>query len=162
PYELAGLELEGSGSPFAPMSALNQLRREAVQQLQAIQSQHRSAPVVDPMAALAGITMSPDARGAAPELHLVVRTPEDLEAALTLAPASSSLEYLDLDGLRPSYEGIESSGIAAGVASPRVLKPGEERIPQFLLALEGAILVRSRGLLQTMPAVEHPPLIGDF
>ena len=35
PYELAAVELEMTGSPFAPASLLNQLRRQAVAQLQA-------------------------------------------------------------------------------------------------------------------------------
>ncbi len=38
PYELAALELEIEGAPFAPSSLLNQLRREAVEKLQALQS----------------------------------------------------------------------------------------------------------------------------
>ena len=55
-----------------------------------------------------------------------------------------------------------NSGIAARVASPRVLKPGEERILQFLLSLDCAILVRSSGMLLALSGQEHPPLIGDF
>ena len=32
PYELAGIELEVTGNPFAPSSLLNQVRRQAVEQ----------------------------------------------------------------------------------------------------------------------------------
>ncbi|KPV47754.1 protease, partial [Kouleothrix aurantiaca] len=39
PYELAELTLDAQGSPFAPSSLLNNLRRAAVEQLQALQSQ---------------------------------------------------------------------------------------------------------------------------
>jgi len=164
PYELADVELEVTGSPFVPMSVLNQIRREAVERLQAVQSHPRSAPVAEPLAILAamsaGVETAQDIE--APELHLLVRAPDQLEAALTLAPASITLDYLDLYGLRPSVERIQSSGIAARVASPRVLKPGEERILQFLLSLDCAILVRSSGMLQALSGREHPPLIGDF
>ena len=38
PYELGELELESEGSPFAPSSLLNQLRRQAVEKLVEIQS----------------------------------------------------------------------------------------------------------------------------
>ena len=79
-------------------------------------------------------------------LHLLVRTPEQLDAAIELRPASITLDYLDLYGLRPSIERVKQSGIAARVASPRVLKPGEARILNFLLSLDCAILVRSAGM----------------
>ena len=61
------------------------------------------------------------------ELHLLVRTPEQLDAAIAAHPASITLDYLDLYGLRPSVERVQAAGIEARVASPRVLKPGEER-----------------------------------
>ncbi len=54
---------------------------------------------------------------------------------------------------------MKSSGIAVRVASPRVLKPGEERILNFLLSLQCPILVRSVGMLNALGDAE---LIGDF
>ena len=96
------------------------------------------------------------------ELHLLVRTPEQLDAAIEVRPASITLDYLDLYGLRPSVERVKASGIAARVASPRVLKPGEARILNFLLSLECQILVRSTGMLHALREKEHPFLIGDF
>ena len=53
-------------------------------------------------------------------------------------------------------------GITARVASPRVLKPSEQRIIHFLLKLECAIVVRSSGLLRRFRRKRHAPLIGDF
>jgi U32 family peptidase len=162
PYELADIELDVSGSPFVPASMLNQLRREAVEQLQALQSRPRRVSVRDPLAVFdhtSGMA-EPDAR--TPDLHLLVRTPEQLDAALAFGPATITLDYLDLYGLRPSVDRIKSSGVVARVASPRVLKPGEERILDFLLSLECAILVRASGMLHTLGDQEHPPLIGDF
>jgi putative protease len=96
------------------------------------------------------------------QLHLLVRNAEQLAAAIELRPASITLDYLDLYGLRPSVERVKQSGIAARVASPRVLKPGEARILNFLLSLDCAILVRPAGLLHALRDVEHPPLTGDF
>jgi putative protease len=43
-----------------------------------------------------------------------------------------------------------------------VLKPGEERIVDFLLRLDCPILVRSAGLLERLRQENHPPLTGDF
>lgn len=95
-------------------------------------------------------------------MHLLVRTPEQLDAALTLRPASIALDYLDLYGLRPSLDRIRAAGLAPRVASPRILKPGEERIVDFLLGCGCPILVRSAGLLHALRERPHPPLIGDF
>jgi putative protease len=95
-------------------------------------------------------------------MHLLVRTPEQLEAALELRPASITLDYLELYGLRPAVERVQAAGIMARVASPRVLKPSEQRVVRFLLKLGCPILVRSGGLLQALQSEPHPPLIGDF
>ncbi len=165
PYSLAELHLDGRGSPFAPSSLLNQLRRQAVERLAERLGQPRVPEIHDPQAvlaeALAQISPAP-ARSLVPQLHLLVRTPEQLDAALALTPASITLDYLDLYGLRPAVERVQAAGISARVASPRVLKPNEQRIVNFLLRLECDILVRSTGLLMALQGAAHPPLIGDF
>jgi putative protease len=104
-------------------------------------------------------------RGVCPRvssLHLLVRTAEQLDAALELGPASITLDYLDLYGLRPSIERVRNAGIAVRVASPRVLKPGEEKIVDFLLGCDCAILVRSAGLVEALRHREPRALTGDF
>jgi putative protease len=158
-YELAGVELEIEGRPFAPSSILNRVRREAVERLQ----EEQGAPRVGQAQA------RPTKRGgervslpSLPYLHLLVRTPEQLEAALTIRPASITLDYLDLYGLKPSLERVRAAGIQERVASPRVLKPGEERIVDFLLSCDCPILVRSGGLLHRLRDRSHRDLIGDF
>jgi len=161
PYELAQVTLEAEGSPFISASALNQMRREAVERLQAWQRRPRAVQIhASPLQF--GSPPCDDAEPGKPELHVLVRTPEQLDAALALAPASITLDYLDLYGLRPSIERVKASGITARVASPRVLKPGESRIRDFLVSLDCAILVRPAGLLQALREREHPALIGDF
>ncbi|HWB99841.1 MAG TPA: U32 family peptidase, partial [Bryobacteraceae bacterium] len=67
-----------------------------------------------------------------------------------------------LYGLRPSIERVRTTGLTARVAGPRVLKPGEERIADFLLKLDCPIVVRAGGLLETLRRRPHPALIGDF
>jgi U32 family peptidase len=157
-YKLGEVRLEIEGKPFAPVSVLNQMRREAVDQLQTIQSTPRPSRLL----------LNRDRKGAAPrspgeaELHLLVRTPEQLEAAIEIRPQSITLDYLDLYGLRPSVERVKSTGITPRVASPRVLKPGEARILNFLLSLECQLLVRSTGILNSLKERDHPILIGDF
>jgi putative protease len=94
PYALAELTVELHGQPFAPSSLLNQLRRQAVEALAVEQSRPRPLTIHPPLevlqSALAEIAPAPALTGiAAPQLHLLVRTPEQLEAALPLRPARS-------------------------------------------------------------------------
>jgi U32 family peptidase len=99
---------------------------------------------------------------ALPTLHLLVRTPEQLEAAIELRPGSITLDYLDLYGLKPSIEQVKRAGIEVRVAAPRVLKPGEEKIADFLLGCDCPILVRSAGLLAAIRERAARGIIGDF
>jgi putative protease len=163
-YVLGNVALEVGGNPFVPVSLLNKLRRDAVERIQAAQASPRSIEVRDPVSALHAVsTATPAPVGVSePQLHLLVRTPEQLEAALSLSPDSITLDYLDLYGLRPSVDRVKAAGIPARVASPRVLKPGEARIVNFLKSLDCQILVRASGILQALNAEPGPTLIGDF
>jgi len=103
----------------------------------------------------------PAGRGKA-QLHLLVRTPEQLSAALAARPASVTLDYLDLYGLKPSVDLVKRSGLTVRVASPRVLKPGEEKIAAHLARFECPILVRPAGLLRSLRESCEAELVGDF
>jgi putative protease len=167
PYELADIDLDLTDRPFAPSSLLNALRRNAVEQLTEQQSKLSATVIHDPLVTLETALgqmsrVSKSEALSAPQLHLLVRTPEQLEAALMLRPASITLDYLELYGLRPAVERVQASGITARVASPRILKPSEQNIVRFLLKLNCAILVRSSGLLHALQQEVHPSLIGDF
>jgi putative protease len=160
PYELAEVQLEIVGSPFAPSSMLNRLRREAVEQLQTAQGAPRHIDIREAAHRPAEAPRCDAMAG--PTLHLLVRTAEQLDAALEVGPASITLDYLDLYGLKPSIERVRNARIAVRVASPRVLKPGEEKIVDFLLGCDCAILVRSAGLVEALRHREPRDLTGDF
>jgi len=158
PYELSGVEADVEGAPFAPSSMLNAMRREAAEKLQLAQ-----AGFVRRERLKAGvIAAAPKGPAREPELHLLVRTAEQLAAAIELRPASITLDYLDLYGLKPSIEEVRHERIAVRVAAPRVLKPGEEKIADFLVGCDCPILVRSAGLLEALRERTHGDLIGDF
>lgn len=162
PYELAEVEAEIVGSPFAAPSLLNQMRREAVDKLQALQAMQPPRVVRDPRTALAVCPPRPVAAAGDTQIHLLVRTPQQLDAAIDLVSDSITLDYLDLYGLRPSIDRIKAAGIPARVASPRILKPGESRILNFLLSLDCDILIRSAGMLHALRDRPHAALTGDF
>jgi putative protease len=165
PYSIRDIRVEVPSTFFVHASLLNQIRREAVERLEAIQTAGQRVETVDPAFALANMLPGPSkpSSGAGPELHLLIRTPDQLDAAIAARPASITLDYLDLYGLRPSVERVKAESIVVRVASPRVLKPGEERILNFLASLDCAILVRAAGMIESLrAALPQRQLIGDF
>lgn len=157
PFELGNLVVKTEGSPFIPVSLLNQIRRRAVTLLEERQGKAPSRRRVEyaPAARRAtSVVVEKDA-----SLHLLVRSASQLEAALERKPATITLDYLELYGLKPSVEKIQAAGIEARVASPRVLKPAEQNIVHFLLKLGCPILVRSTGLLEALSGAK---MVGDF
>jgi putative protease len=158
-YRLAEMEADIQGLPFVPASLLNQMRRHAVDQLQELQG--RLPGIQVHQVSIPEVSHEQNSMRE-PQLHLLVRTPEQLDGALDLRPASITLDYLDLYGLKPSVERVKAAGIDVRTAAPRVLKPGEERVVDFLLRLDTAILVRSSGLLEMLRERSHQALIGDF
>lgn len=166
-YYLQSLTAEIEGRPFIPSSLLNRLRQEAVRLLaerQAALPEHSPADALSVLEAQLASIPKPGTVSGNDEvaLHLLLRTVDQLEAAIALKPASITLDYLDLYGLRPSIEQIKAAGISARVASPRILKPQEQNIVNFLLRLDADILVRSGGLLEALQGRHQHALIGDF
>jgi putative protease len=164
PYELAGLEAEITGSVFVPVSLLNRMRREAVENLEALQSRPLTR-IIHPAPAFCRKAIGAETSGA--QIHLLVRSTEQMEAAIAARPESITLDYLDLYGLRPAVQRVKSAGVNVRVASPRILKPGESRIVDFLISLECPILVRGSGILHAlMKERDGQPfgqqLVGDF
>ncbi|WP_103128468.1 U32 family peptidase [Deinococcus aerius] len=163
-YHLAGLSADLSGPGFLPVSALNALRREAVEGLTALRGQapeRRITPRLDEV--LREVAPQLSAHAPQPRLHVLVRTPEQLDAALAERPDSITLDYLELYGLKPSVERVRDAGIPVRVASPRILKPTEQNLQKFLLSLNADILVRSGGLLEGLQEAPNlPTLTGDF
>ncbi len=164
PYHLAGLSCGLVGAVFLPVSSLNALRRDAVAALSELRGQAPAREIqsaLDTM--LAAVPTPAPITPAAPRLHVLVRTPEQLDAATQARPDSITLDYLELYGLKPSVLKVQEAGIQVRVASPRILKPSEQNIQKFLTGLNASILVRSGGLLEGLQgAPDVPELHGDF
>ncbi|WP_456151374.1 DUF3656 domain-containing U32 family peptidase [Deinococcus grandis] len=164
PYHLGTLSTDLNGAGFLPVSALNALRREAAAALtdaRAAAPERTVTPRLDD--ALAALTRPQAPAPTATRLHALVRTPEQLDAALDARPDSVTLDYLELYGLKPSVERVRAAGIPVRVASPRILKPTEQNLQKFLQSLDAGILVRSGGLLEGLQdAGTTAELTGDF
>ena len=187
PFHLKDIKFLTEENVFVPTSELNLARRQMVDQL--FEDSGKIAPipakpmVASTLAELHNACVKSHHDSERPQrntLHVLVRSPIQLDAAISSlqqlkhsAPelaCSITLDYLELYGLRPSVEKIKDAGIHARVASPRILKPSEQKIIRFLLSLKCDILVRSGGLLydliQTTESdnapTSRPQLIGDF
>jgi U32 family peptidase len=156
-YILDALTLDVGGSPYAAPALLNQLRRRAVEALQV--AQLHLPPVDIHRFAWPGPIPSANADIGPAHLHLLVRNPAQLDGALAARPSSITLDYLDLYGLKPSLERVRAADIEVRIASPRILKPGEEKIADFLHRCDVPILVRPAGLLAAFP---DRVVDGDF
>jgi putative protease len=186
PFHLGAIERLGDDAVFVPTSLLNEARRQLVASLLEKLAETKpgeTGTVSDEAGAvilptgqageLVDVAFAEDASALSkpadnetdsPQLHLLVRTAEQLDAAIRSRPASITLDYLELYGLRPSVEKILAANIVARVASPRILKPSEQNIVRFLLSLDCEIVVRSGGLLLDLlkSDIDHDRLIGDF
>ncbi|MDB4767063.1 U32 family peptidase, partial [bacterium] len=168
PYHLNDVKFENDSPVFLPTSQLNQIRRELVDSLFEQSGELRpiaATPVVEAMLEQREpVASNTSDQNGEINLHVLVRSADQLDAAIAANPATITLDYLELYGLRDSVEKVTAAGIHCRAASPRVLKPSEQNIIKFLLSLECDILVRSAGLLKDL--VEDPrsigKLIGDF
>ena len=184
-FHLGEIEFLTSDPVFVPTSVLNEARRELVGKLLKQKGNVKSIPATAQLKTEYdsfskrkleySSSQSPSAGDV--HLHLLVRKGDQLDAAIELASkqkvASITLDYLELYGLRPSVEKIRAAGIVPRVASPRMLKPAEQKIIRFLLSLDCEILIRSGGLLFDLvqerektqvdnSSKSFPKLIGDF
>lgn len=160
--------IQGLDRLFLPVSQLNELRRRFVNELIAKRRSVNSARVTHAYVGTEWRSSGSASDVSVPtpnRLHFLVRNSDQLDAAIRSRPASITLDYLELYGLRPAVEKVREAGLKPRVASPRILKPAEQRVIRFLLSLDCEILVRSGGLLFELlqqPAERLPNLIGDF
>jgi len=184
PFELAALELIVDGaaattSPaMAPKSVLNDLRRQAVEAVLALRDAAARHVIADPnalehlreaAALAAGLPISFHLKSEISNLKysVLVRTLGQLDAALAFANPRPSLVYCDFADLGEYVGAVargRAAGVAVGLATPRILKPGEEPLLETILAAgPDAVLVRNPGALSFFR--ERAPnlaLVGDY
>lgn len=168
PFALRSVEAAPLDPVLAPRSVLNDLRRRAVE---ALLDQRRAAArhaIADP-AALDGLRQALPAAAATPaaaSLTVLVRSLEQLDGVLAADAPRPALVYGDLARPSDQAEAVErarAAGLAVALATPQVIKPGDERLLEALLAL-GPDAVLARNLASVAYCRErapHVPLVGD-
>ena len=159
PFRLGAIDNQLEGDVLAPLSELNRLRRAVVDALE------RRPPPPSSATSLPEILTeirSASSRPAAPTLAVLVRSFEQLDAALT---APVDLVYVDFEDIRRYREAVErarAAGRPVYLATPRIQKAGEQG---FFKLIENAapdgVLIRNVGAIAHF-ANSPLRLIGDF
>jgi putative protease len=168
PLELAGVECRLPPNAMLPRSVLNDLRRQVTSKLTAMRRSARGVSVVEPdaldqlRAEISTEYSVPSTRHS--ELTVLVRTSDQLDAALRHRPAMVYCDFEDVRRYREAVEKAKSAGVPIGLATLRILKPGEEGFLKPILQAEpDAVLVRNlAGMLYFREHAPHIEQIGDF
>lgn len=181
PYELGKVELLVDLQLMIPKSVLNELRRRALVELllqkeetskkESISPQPAQLPVLSTWREQLRNQVEVSEVKAQPQLSLMVRTIQQLHGLLDSAHRQDeylpSMVYCDFEDVRQYRDAINLAKLTkmpVGVATLRVIKPGEESwlkliasyAPDFILARNLTSLAFYR------KHAPHIPLIGDF
>jgi putative protease len=173
PFELARVEgLETPSGAMVPKSVLNDLRRQAVERLTALRDDPARRAVADADAlehTRAEITHrfanTPAEAGVpAPRLHVLARTMDQLRALLGAPVRSVYCEFEDIRQYKDAVSLARGAGVPVGLATVRVIKPGEEGLLRQVAACEpDCVLVRNlAGLSFFRRHAPHLPLVADY
>lgn len=170
PYRIADLSLDLPTHCLLPMSSLNRARRALVQQL--TESAARTYPRNSDYR-IESMLRWPSRPTPPPGLYITCRNSAQAEAALAAGADGVYLDFLALTGLGPALRSLRQQRAAfVGVALPRIRKPAEDKIEEYVLRLApDALLLRSLGHLGRLcrapqatvaSATGRPLLIADF
>lgn len=162
-FELSELKNHLAGELMLPVSALNQLRRDLVTQLNAMRSQPKSW-TINPHASHRDLLPDMDAQAiegtTEPQLIPLVRTLSQLEAVLEAGVKTIYCEFEDPTRYRDAVERSDSDNTQLFIAPPRITKPSEYYIlEQVRKARADGYLIRNYDQLAFF---EGDRCIGDF
>src|SRR5260221_10774473 len=149
------IEVTLDGALFMTASAINQLRREAIEALaRKVSASVQEKPVTADLPVASRIEWPLKSTGsnkadasARPELVVLCRSITQLEAALSLGVRSV---YVDFEDIRRYSEAVEiaKSGADLFLATPRIQKPGEQGFFRLIESARPAgVLIRNLGAI---------------
>ncbi|HUB24585.1 MAG TPA: DUF3656 domain-containing protein, partial [Tepidisphaeraceae bacterium] len=179
PFCLGTLNINGGTETefppvMIPTSVLNDLRRRAVADLMRLRAQDSAHAIgEDDALALLRQTASailPPAPCVGPQLHVLARSMEQLQAVVDFAPIhglARPTAYCEFEDVRKYAEAVKlarQAGVEIALATVRIIKPAERGLLRAVAAAKpDAVLVRNLAGLCCLKA-EFPqiPLIGDY
>jgi putative protease len=161
PFRLAKLENHLQGAVLLPVSELNRMRREFVARLEEVRSQSQRWQLQADAAFTDLLPVAETAPAAAPELIVLVRNLNQLQAALQAGIRTLYCEFEDPRTYRAAVQQVRQQPSAkVWVAPPRITKPGENYILQQVRSSEAdGYLVRNYDHLKFFA---DQPCVGDF
>ena len=176
-YELGKLEIALNGGVILPIGELNRLRRELIFQLDAqrqIARRESSRDAAEIVAAVCDRRHSPaesvagektsDGESPSPQLAVLCRTIDQIEAALDCGIAEIYADFEDIRRYRDVVACVRQRGSARiFLATPRIQKAGENG---FFKLIENAepdgVLIRNLGAIDFFTRNTSLKKIGDF
>ena len=166
PFELAGIENRLPIDAILPKSVVNDLRRQAIASLLQRRAESDRLSIEDPGALqhFRSNLMECIDRDRQSELTVMVRTLEQLAAVLIHRPAMVYCEFEDVRRYPEAVLRARDAGVPIGLATLRILKPGEEGFLKPILQAEpDAVLIRNLAGMsyfgEQAPQIER---IADF
>ncbi len=173
-WELGSLDFAVRGEVMLPLSELNRMRREWVEQLGAPGSVGSVAvgperPWREHFAfsedgrVVGGAAQGPEVAGGELELAVLCRTLEQVEACAAEGVAVAYADFEDVRGYGEAVRRVrESSGMRLLLATPRIQKPGEEGFFKLIERAEPqGVLLRNLGAVPWF-AGRGLETVGDF
>jgi U32 family peptidase len=168
----------GTGMEFPavmiPTSVLNDLRRRAVTDLMRLRTQESAHAIRDGDALVsmreATAAIVPPSQCVAPQLHVLARSMEQLQAIADFSPIhglSRPTAYCEFEDVRKYPDAVRlarQAGVEIALVTVRIIKPTERGLLRAVAAAKpDAVLVRNLAGLCCLKA-EFPelPLIGDY
>lgn len=161
PFRLDRLSNQLEDGVMLPISELNRVRREMVEQLEIMRSQPKRWQLSEEASLqnLVTVTDSPIVEQA-PELIVLVRNIEQLKAAIGSGIETLYCELEDPRAYRQAVELVRQSSSSIWVAPPRITKPGENWILQQVRQSDAdGYLIRNYDQLNFF---SRDRCIGDF
>ncbi len=152
---------------FLRANTLKELRQNLFQKMDAAVTQSRSFRMGEAALSVSALKQT-ELGSSVSKLNLLLRNPDQLSAVLNkdFGEVFSGIVYLDFEygrDLLPALSMLKDRGISVGIATSRILKPGEENeIEQILKMAPDSILVRNLAALEILRHRTETPLTGDF
>jgi U32 family peptidase len=169
PFELGEFTVDEADGPMVPKSLLNELRRSVCESLIEKRRGDHLILAPDALERLRAIAATPKVPNeSANQLHVLVRTTEQLDAVLAHeSPLRASTIYADFEDVRRYSDAVakcRAAGVKIGLATLRIVKPGEEGfLKQVSDCAPDLLLVRCLGAIHYYQhTAPHISLIGDY